>query len=116
MNSFKELKVWQRSMILATEIYRNTSTFPKEEIYGITSQIRRSSVSIPSNVVEGFGRNSKNEFIRFLRISMGSLFELRTQIELSPNLGFLSEEVFEYLSEITLEIEKMLKGLIKSLK
>ncbi|MGQ7944808.1 four helix bundle protein [Flavobacterium sp. WC2509] len=68
---------------MTTKIYDNTKTFPKEEIFGLTSQLRRCAISIPSNIAEGFGRDSKNEFIRFLKISVGSLFELQTQLEIA---------------------------------
>ncbi len=94
MNSFRELKVWQKAMDLVTDIYAITTIFPQHEQFGITSQIRRSSISIPSNIAEGFGRNSNNEFVRFLRIAIGSLFELQTQLEISKNLKFISIEEF----------------------
>ena len=116
MNSFRELKVWQKAMILVTNIYTITSKFPQNEQFGLTSQIRRSSVSIPSNIAEGFGRNTKNEFVRFSRISIGSLFELQTQLEISKNLEFISLEEFNKMLFESIEIEKMLKALIKSIK
>lgn len=116
MNSFRELIVWQKSMNLVTNIYLVTSSFPKSEQFGLTSQIKRSAISIPSNIAEGFGRNSKNEFVRFLQISMGSLFELQTQLEISSNLGYLAKNKFNELHDNSIEIEKMLKALIKSIK
>ena len=116
MNNFRELKVWQKAMNLVTNIYTSTSNFPQNEQFGITSQIRRSSVSIPSNIAEGFGRNTKNEFVRFLRISIGSLFELQTQLEISKNLKFITTEKFDNMLSESIEIEKMLKALIKSIQ
>ena len=116
MNNFRELKVWQKAMNLVTNIYTNTSKFPQNEQFGLTSQIRRSSVSIASNIAEGFGRNTKNEFARFLRISIGSLFELQTQLEISKNLKFITSEKFDNILSESIEIEKMLKALIKSIQ
>ena len=116
MNNFRELKVWQKAMNLVTSIYINTSKFPQNEQFELTSQIRRSSVSIPSNIAEGFGRNTQNEFIRFLRISIGSLFELQTQLEISNNLNFITSEKFNNMLSESIEIEKMLKALIKSIQ
>ena len=116
MNNFRDIIVWQKAMILVTDIYNISSDFPKFEQFGLTSQIRRSSVSIPSNIAEGFGRNYKNEFIRFLQISVGSLFELQTQMEIAKNIDFISSESFNKILSNTIEIEKMLKALIKSIK
>ncbi len=92
MNSFRKIKVWQKSMVFVTKLYKTTRIFPQEELYGLTSQLRRSAISIPSNIAEGFGRKSSAEFKRFLQISMGSLFELQTQIEISKNLIFLEQK------------------------
>ncbi|HAH49778.1 MAG TPA: four helix bundle protein [Balneola sp.] len=116
MKTFRDLKIWQQSMELVTEIYRATSSFPEEEKYGLTSQLRRSSVSIPSNISEGFGRNSQGDFKRFVNISMGSLFELQTQIEVARNLEFISKEIFENLYDHSREIERMMSSFIRTLK
>lgn len=116
MNSYKELIVWQKSIALVTQIYNLCSNYPQSEQFGLTSQLKRSSISIPSNIAEGFGRNSKNDFIRFLNIAVGSLFELQTQLEISKNLSFLTEDHHTEIIEKTIEIEKMLKALIRSLK
>lgn len=116
IKTFRDLKIWQQSMELVTEIYKTTSQFPEEEKYGLTSQLRRSSVSIPSNISEGFGRNSQGDFKRFVNISMGSLFELQTQIEVAKNLEFISEEIFQKLYEDTREIERMMSSFIRTLK
>ena len=86
-------------MALVTEIYKLSKSFPKDETYGLTAQMRRSAVSIPSNIAEGYGRKSTNEYIRFLYIASGSLYELQTQLEISLNLQYLSERDFERLYE-----------------
>ncbi|HEY3370555.1 MAG TPA: four helix bundle protein [Prolixibacteraceae bacterium] len=116
MKTYTELFVWQKSMELVTNIYKDTKSFPKEEIYGLTSQIRRCSVSIPSNIAEGFGRKSEPEFIRFLKISMGSLFELQTQLRISKNIEYLNESRFNVLYEETREVERMLSSFILSIQ
>ncbi len=116
IKTFRDLKIWQQSMKLVTEIYRATSSFPEEEKYGLTSQLRRSSVSIPSNISEGFGRNSQGDFKRFVNISMGSLFELQTQIEVAKNLEFISKEIFENLYDNSREIVRMMSSFIRTLK
>ena len=115
MKTHRDLIVWQKSMTLVTEIYKATTSFPRKEDYGITSQIRRCGVSIPSNIAEGYGRHSRNEYVRFPQIAMGSLYELQTQLEIAANLGYLKKEEFESLYESTREIERMLSVLIKKL-
>jgi four helix bundle protein len=115
MNTFREIKVWQKAMNFVTKLYKNTRSIPQEELFGLTSQMRRCAVSIPSNIAEGFGRNSTNEFKRFLQISMGSLFELQTQLEISKNLEFLDETVFNELHQDSREIEVMLSSFINSI-
>ena len=115
MKTYSDLLVWQKAIDLVTVVYKVSQTFPKEEMYGITSQIRRSSVSVPSNIAEGYGRNSKQDFIRFLRISMGSLFELQTQLRIAYNLHFIAIEDFNILFENTGEVERMLSAFIKSI-
>lgn len=102
-------------MDLVTKVYKEVENFPDYEKFGLTSQIRRSSVSIPANIAEGFGRRSKKEFRRFLNISMGSLFEIQTELEVSYNLGFLDKETFEKLYEDTREIERMMSSFISTL-
>ncbi|WP_366143570.1 four helix bundle protein [Flavobacterium sp.] len=86
MSTFKDLLIWQKAMTLVTKIYQSTKLFPKEELFGLTSQIRRSSVSIPSNIAEGYGRDGKYDYLKFLNISLSSLFELQTQIEIAKNI------------------------------
>lgn len=116
MNTFRSLFVWQKSMAFVTEIYQLTSLFPKEEIYGLTSQIRRSSVSIPSNIAEGYGRDGDSDYLRFLNISMSSLFEIQTQLEISFNLKFLTENQFNKIYGESREIERMLSSFIRKIK
>ncbi len=116
MKSHKDLDVWKRSVELVTFIYEVTKTFPKEEIYGITNQIRRAAVSIPSNIAEGAARNHSKEFIQFLYISLGSISELETQVIISLNLGFLiQDDSIKIQNELT-ELRRMILGLIRSLK
>jgi len=102
-------------MDLVTKVYKEAENFPDYEKFGLISQIRRSSVSIPANIAEGFGRRSKKEFPRFLNISMGSLFEIQTELEVSHNLGFLDKETFQNLYEDTREIERMISSFISTL-
>lgn len=103
-------------MDFVTEIYKVSKTFPKEESFGLTSQIRRSSISIPSNISEGYGREGLNDYIRFLNIAISSLFELQTQIEIAFNLKYIHKERFDKLFESSREIERMLSSFIRSLK
>jgi len=115
MNDFKKLMVWQKSILLVKDIYSETKRFLKEELFGITNQIKRAAVSIPSNIAEGAGRGTK-EFNHFLNISKGSTFELETQIIIAKELNFLQTETFETLNSQIIEIQKMLTGLQKSLR
>jgi len=116
MKTFRELIVWQKSMDFVTEIYKASKQFPKDENYGLTSQIRRSAVSIPSNISEGYGREGLNDYLRFLNIAMASLFELQTQLEIAFNLEYILKEKFDNLYELSREIERMLSSFIRSLK
>jgi four helix bundle protein len=111
----KDLDVWKRSVIFVTSIYEITKSFPKEEIYGLTSQIRRSAVSIPSNIAEGGARKSKIEFRQFLYISLGSASELETQLLIATNLNIMETEKSTPLIEELNSISRMIQGLIKSL-
>ena len=115
MHDYKKLTVWQRSIQFATEVYRCTSAFPKSEVYGLRSQIRSSVISINSNMAEGAGRNSQNEFRHFLHIAYGSSCELDTQLIIAKNLGYLSETDFVTLESELQELQKMLFKLAKSL-
>lgn len=110
MHNLKELKIWNKAIELAVNVYQATSDFPMEEKYGLTSQIRRSAVSIPSNISEGAGRNSFKEFMYFLGISNGSSYELQTQLILSTRLNLISKETLESLLNQIDEIQKMNYG------
>jgi four helix bundle protein len=112
MKSFKEFVVWQKSVILCKKIYKETESFPKTEMYGLTSQMRRSSVSIPSNIAEGFRRGHQAEFIQFLRIAYGSTAELETQIIIAQDIGYLEDKKAQELNLLLEEIMKMLNTLI----
>lgn len=116
MANFKELLVWQKSIDFVTEIYKFTDSFPKDEIFGLKSQIRRASVSIPSNIAEGNSRRSKPDYVQFLKISRGSCAEVEIQLIISKNLHFLDEINYLKLNQDIIEISKMLNGLINSLK
>ena len=115
IKTYRDLLVWKKSMALVTEIYKISKSFPKEELYGLISQIRQSAVSIPSNIAEGYGRNSTQDYVRFLRIAAGSLYELQTQLEISSNLGYLNKDNFEKTCDSTKEIERMLGSLISKI-
>ena len=116
MKDFKNLKVWQKGIKLVVDVYKTSKNFPREEVYGLTSQMRRSAISIPSNIAEGSGRSSDKELHRFLDISLGSSFELETQIIIARELEFLSREDFSDLTKKVQEEQKMITGLQKSLK
>ena len=106
MHNLKELKILNKAIELATEVYQITADFPKEEKYGLTAQIRRSAVSVPSNIAEGAGRNSNKEFNHFLGISNGSSYELQTQLIISRNLDLIDARVDQVLDQID-QIQKM---------
>ena len=114
MHNYKELKVWQKAMKLTTSIYAICSTFPEEEKYGLNAQLKRTVVSIPSNIAEGSGRNSDKEFKYFLSIAYGSCYELETQLLISKNVGLITREFEEPQAELT-EIMKMMYVLSKSI-
>ncbi|WP_313115170.1 four helix bundle protein [Aequorivita sediminis] len=113
MHNFQELKIWQKSMDIAEHTYRITTEFPKEEKYGLTSQVRRSAISIPSNIAEGAGRNTDGEFKNFLGIANGSSNELFTQLVLSHRLELVSENTVKPILNELIEIQKMNYALIQ---
>ena len=113
MNNYKELIVWQKSMDLVEKVYELTLLFPKDEKYGLISQIQRSAVSIPSNISEGAGRNSNKEFRNFLGIANGSINELSTQLELALRIGYIKNNELEEVLILITEIQKMNFTLIK---
>lgn len=116
IKSYKDLTVWQKSMDLVESIYRITEEFPTNENFGLISQMRRAVVSIPSNIAEGYGRQSTGSYAQFLSISRGSLFELETQIELCIRLKYIQKKESDKLYIETTEISKMLTALISKLK
>jgi four helix bundle protein len=116
MNKFKELKVWQKSVDLAVDVYALTSSFPDKEKFGLTSQVNRCAVSIASNIAEGAGRNSTKEFDHFLAISIGSSFELETQLTIANRIGFTKETEHLAITTKINEVQNMTFGLKKSLK
>ena len=115
IESYRDLIVWQKSIQLVKGIYQLTRSFPKEELYGLVMQMRRSSVSIPSNIAEGYGRNSKSDYLRFLKIAVGSLYELQTQLEIALELSFTRKDNISDILKLGIEIEKMLVSLIRNL-
>jgi four helix bundle protein len=116
LKNYQDLKVWQKAYQLCITIYKITKHFPKEEMYGLTSQIRRSAVSVPSNIAEGYGRKTTQEYMQSLYIAHGSHCELETQIMLSKDLGYIKSDDFQKLQQDIGEVERMLKALIKSLQ
>jgi four helix bundle protein len=115
MNSYQELIVWQKSIDLVAEIYKLTESFPNNEMYGLTSQMRRAAVSIPANIAEGFCRKHKQEYAQFVRIAFGSGGELETHLVIAKRLGFVDVEKYEKIEPLLLEVMKMLNKLIQSL-
>ena len=114
IKNHKDLEVWKKSMDLVSNIYKITESFPNKELYGLTNQIRRAAVSIPSNIAEGAARNSKKEFIQFLYIALGSLSELETQIIIANRLEYLNN--LDALLEDLKFVQKLINGLIYYLK
>jgi len=115
MKSFRELVVWQRSVELVAEIYRLTKKFPKEEIFGFTSQMRRAAASIPANIAEGYARKHRAEFVQFLRIAFGSGSELESHIAVAETLGFLTKTDSQKAEQLLNETMRMLNKLISTL-
>lgn len=115
IRTHKDLDVWKKSIDFVTIIYKTTESFPKSEIYGLTSQIRRSAVSIPSNIAEGSTRKNKTEFKQFLYIALSSAAELETQIIIANNLNYINVNEFESLLEKLYTISRMTQGLIKTI-
>ena len=115
LGPYKNLMVWQQAILLATEIYKLTSTFPKSEVYGLASQIRRAAVSIPSNIAEGYQRKSDGYIKNFLNMARGSNAELETQLLLCIRLGYISKTEAQKALQLTEELSKMLSGFINKL-
>jgi four helix bundle protein len=112
----KRIDVWNKAIDLTIDIYKLSETFPRTELYGLTSQMRRASISIPSNIAEGAARQTKKEFINFLHMAQGSLSELDTQLVIASRLEYISTETYKEIENKIETISKMLTGLIKSLK
>jgi four helix bundle protein len=115
LRSYRDLKVWQAGMRLVVLTYRTTRQFPKCELYGLTSQMRRSAVSIPANVAEGYGRSHRGDYLRYLSVANGSLKELETELLIAARLGFVTRAQARELSEIADELGRMLGSLTRSL-
>ena len=115
MRDFRELKVWEKAHRLTLDVYRVTREFPREELYGLTSQIRRAAASIGANIAEGAGKNSRPEFARFLQIALGSASELEYHILLAHDLGYLTADSHEMLFAQVVETKRMLTGFVRYL-
>ena len=116
MHNFKKLNIWLDAMTLAKEVYRVTSKYPKEEKYGLVSQINRCVVSVPSNISEGSSRSSNKEFSHYLKIALGSLYELETQTILSRDFGIITNDDLNQLSIKIAKLQRMINGFITSIK
>jgi four helix bundle protein len=114
VSDYHELLAYKKSYQLVIEIYRVTREFPKEELYGLTSQIRRAAVSIPSNIAEGVMRGSR-EYLQFLKIALGSVAELETQLSLCKDIGYCSQEEFDTLHPLTMDVLRLLRSYISSM-
>lgn len=116
MKTHKDLDAWKEAINFVTEIYRYTEKFPDVEKFGLTSQIRRASVSVPSNIAEGAARNSNKEYLQFLNYALGSISEIETQLIIALNLNFISDEQYKQLDTNLTTIRKLLLGLIKYIR
>lgn len=116
IKSYRDLQVWRLAINLSTEVYTATSSFPKNELFGLCSQLQRAAVSVASNIAEGHARESTKEYLRFISIALGSLAELETQFIISNNLNYINQVNLDGILEKTSEIGRMLRGLQKSLK
>ena len=116
MHQFKELAIWKKSRVFCSEIYLVTSTFPNDEKFGITNQLRRAAVSIPSNIAEGSSRNSNKDFSRFLEIAIGSCYEIETQLLIASDLNFIEQNKLQLLTNQLEEITKMISKFRSTIK
>jgi four helix bundle protein len=116
LRNYKELKVWKKAYALCLQIYEVTKDYPREEKFGLSSQMRRAGVSVPSNIAEGYGRKSTKQYIQQLYVSYGSICEMETQLLLSKDLYYLKEDKFQEINTVISEVERMLKALIRSLE
>lgn len=115
VKSYKELHVWNKAMQLSLSVYRATALFPREELYGLTSQVRRAAVSIPSNIAEGYGRNTRKDYKQFLAIARGPTLELQTQLLIALDLGYWDQATHRQLEDLSNEVSKMLHSLLRKL-
>ena len=115
IKSYKDLLIWQKGIVIVKEMYLLCADFPKNEIYGLQSQMKRASISIPSNIAEGYGRNYTQNYIQFLKIARGSLLELETQIIISKELNLINENKYNNITSLITEENKMLNAFIKSI-
>ena len=116
IRTYRDLLVWQKAMAPVTDIYRVSRVFPREKAYGLTAQLRRYAVSIPSNIAEGYDRNATNDYLRLLRIAMGSLYELQTQVQIAANLGYLGNGDCDPIFDSARELERMMSSLLQKLR
>ena len=114
--SYRDIKAWQKSMALVTEVYRVTSNFPRQEMYGLAGQVRKASTSVPSNIAEGKGRQTKKDYLQFLYRARGSSLEVQTQLEIARNLEFLDDATFAKIIEQAAEAGRVLNGLITNVE
>jgi len=116
IESYKDLDAWRLAVRMVKFVYRASERFPSEERFGLTSQIRRAAVSVPSNIAEGWGRGSTQDYIRFLRVARGSVYEVETQLVLAKELGFIDDEVNSHVDEALRETGRVLAGLLRSIE
>lgn len=116
MGDYRELRAWQRAIELVEAVYRTSACFPKEEVYGLTSQVRRAAVSVPSNIAEGHGRHTTRDFLGLLSIARGSLKELETQLTIAQRLHYIQQTKEVELQSLANEVGRLITGLIKALR
>jgi four helix bundle protein len=116
MGDYRELTVWQRAIDLVEAVYRTSACFPREEVYGLTSQVRRAAVSVPSNIAEGHGRNTTKDFLSFLSIARGSLKELETQVTIAQRLNYITPANEDELLQLSNQVGRLITGLVKALR
>lgn len=115
IKTYKDLIAWQKSIQLVTDIYALTRTFPENEKFGLATQLNRAAVSVPSNIAEGWGRETSKNFVQFLRNSRGSVMEIQTQLIIAKNLGYIHSDKYELLAEKSEEVGKIIQSLIKGI-
>lgn len=115
IKDYRDLLIWQKGIELVKRIYKSFDNFPKDEVFGLQNQMKRAAVSVPSNIAEGWGRSSTQNYIQFLRIARGSLYELETQLIIAKELGFIDENKYSVIAGLITEESKMLNAFIRSL-